>query len=145
MKTITQTLLSLFLIALTLGLAQAGAPDDIATLENQRIAAYIGGDTAPLEKIFADDLTYVHSSGISDNKRQVIDSFTSGDLKIHKFDREDLKVRDVGDAMLATGTGSIEITMKGKDLKFKLRYSALYVKRTSGWQVVYYQGTRLPQ
>ena len=137
-------LLPLLFAVFALNNARAGVSDDIAALEDQRIAAYLVSDGAPLEKIFADEMTYVHSSGIADTKRKVIDSFTSGDLKIQKFDRQEMKVREIGDLVLATAIGNVELTMKGKDAKFSLRYSALYAKRPGGWQIVYYQGTRLP-
>ena len=143
-STLKHLLWSLVFAMLVLNNARAGVNDDIAALEDQRIAAYLVSDVAPLEKIFADEMTYVHSSGIADTKRKVIDSFTSGDLKIHKFDREEMKVREIGDLVLATAIGKVELTMKGKEAKFSLRYSALYAKRPGGWQIVYYQGTRLP-
>ena len=144
MQSTIKALLSIFLFVLLATHARAGVTDDIAALEDQRMAAYLTSDPVPLKKIFADELIYVHSSGIADSKQQIIESFTSNDLKIHKFDREDTKVREIGDLMLATAIGNIELTYKGKDLKIKLRYSALYKKNPSGWQIVYYQGTRLP-
>ncbi len=145
MKSIAkQLLLPLFFVMVALSRAYAGVADDIAVLEDQRIAAYLVSDAASLEKIFADEMTYVHSSGIADTKRKVIDSFISGDLKIYKFDREQMMTREMGDLVLATAVGNVQLTMKGKDAKFSLRYSALYAKRPSGWQIVYYQGTRLP-
>lgn len=125
--------------------ARAGIADDIKATEDERIAAYLSGNVAPLEKIFADEMEYVHSSGISDNKAKVIESFTSGDLKITKFDREGEKIQQVGSVVIASGIGHVELTMKGKAAKFDLRYAAVYAKRAGVWQIFYYQGTRLPK
>lgn len=125
--------------------ARAGILDDIKASEDERIAAYISGNVAPLQKIFADELEYVHSSGISDTKAKVIESFTSGDLKISKFDREALNFTQIGSVIVATAIGHVELTMKGKAAKFDLRYSAIYSKRAGIWQIFYYQGTRLPK
>ena len=125
--------------------ARAGIADDIKAAEDERIAAYISGNVAPLQKIFADEMEYVHSSGISDSKAKVIESFTSGDLKIRKFDREGEKIQQVGSVVIATAIGHVDLTMKGKEAKFDLRYSAVYAKRGGVWQIFYYQGTRLPK
>ncbi len=125
--------------------ARAGIVDDINATEDERIAAYLSGNVTPLEKIFADEMEYVHSSGISDSKAKVIESFTSGDLKISKFDREQKKIQQIGSVVVATGIAHVELTMKGKEAKFNLRYAAVYAKRGGAWQIFYYQGTRLPK
>lgn len=125
--------------------ARAGIVDDINATEDERIAAYLSGNVTPLEKIFADEMEYVHSSGISDSKAKVIESFTSGDLKISKFDREQKKIQQIGSVVVATGIAHVELTMKAKEAKFNLRYAAVYAKRGGAWQIFYYQGTRLPK
>ena len=140
------TICAAFLVALIAAApARAAIVDDIKASEDERIAAYLSGNVAPLQKIFADELEYVHSSGISDNKAKVIESFTSGDLKISKFDREGEKIQQVGSVVIATGIGHVELTMKDKPAKFDLRYAAVYTKRAGVWQIFFYQGTRLPK
>jgi hypothetical protein len=134
-----------FLALIAAAPARAAIADDIKATEDERIAAYLSGNVAPLQKIFADELEYVHSSGISDTKAKVIESFTSGDLKITKFDRSDMKIQQVGSVVIATGVGNVELAMKGKEAKFALRYAAVYAKRAGVWQIFYYQGTRLPK
>lgn len=140
------TIFAAFLFALIATVpARAGIADDIKASEDDRIAAYLSGNVAPLQKIFADEMEYVHSSGISDTKAKVIESFTSGDLKISRFDREGEKIQQVGSTVIATGIGHVELTMKGKPAKFDLRYAAVYAKRAGIWQIFFYQGTRLPK
>ena len=125
--------------------ARAGIADDIKASEDDRIGAYLSGNVAPLQKIFADEMEYVHSSGISDTKAKVIESFTSGDLKISKFDREGEKIQQIGSVVVATAVAHVELTAKGKEAKFSLRYAAVYAKRAGVWQIFFYQGTRLPK
>ncbi len=146
MRSPRYTIFVAFLFALIAAApARAGIADDIKATEDDRIAAYLSGNAAPLQKIFADEMEYVHSSGISDTKAKVIESFTSGDLKISKFDREGQKIQQVGSTVVATGIGHVELTMKGKEAKFSLRYAAVYAKRAGVWQIFFYQGTRLPK
>ena len=146
MRLVLHSICSVFFLALiATAPARAGITDDINAAEDERIAAYLSGNVAPLQKIFADEMEYVHSSGISDTKAKVIESFTSGDLKISKFDREGKKIQQVGSVVVATGIAHVELTMKGKEAKFSLRYAAVYAKRAGAWQIFFYQGTRLPK
>jgi len=71
----------------------ADSAEDVRTLERDRFAAYVQGDVAVLDRIFADDLVCFHSNGLSDPKSGVLQSFASGDLKISRFEAEDLQVR----------------------------------------------------
>ena len=62
-------------------------PPAISRSSNRNgFTAYVKGDVAALERIFADDLVYVHSNDVSDPKSAVLHSFASGELKISRFD-----------------------------------------------------------
>lgn len=125
--------------------ARAGIAEDVKAADDERVAAFISGNTAVMDKYFADELTYIHSSGVVDNKQKVIESFKSGDLKIRKFDREDIKVYQVGSTVILSAIGHVDLNMKGKDVQFDMRYSAVYAKRAGVWQLFHYQGARLPK
>ena len=56
------------LLLLSAGQVFADAAADIQKLEQERFTAYVMGDAAALDRIFADDLVYIHSSGVSDPK-----------------------------------------------------------------------------
>ena len=146
MRLVLHSICAAFLFALiATAPARAAIADDIKASEDERVAAYLSGNVAPLQKIFADELEFVNSSGISDTKAKHIESFTSGDLKIRKFDREGEKIQQVGSVVIATGIVHADLTIKGKDAKFDLRYAAVYAKRAGVWQIFYYQATRLPK
>ena len=146
MRLVLHSICAAFLFALiATAPARAGIADDINATEDERIAAYLSGNVAPLQKIFADEMEYVHSSGISDTKAKVIENFTSGDVKISKFDREGKKIQQIGSVVVATGIAHVELTTKGKEAKFSLRYAAVYAKRAGAWQIFFYQATRLPK
>lgn len=146
MRLVLHSICAAFLFALiATAPARAGIVDDINATEDERIAAYLSGNVASMQKIFADEMEYVHSSGISETKAKVIESVTSGDLKILKFDREGKKIQQVGSVVVATGIAHVELTTKGKEAKFSLRYAAVYAKRAGAWQIFFYQATRLPK
>ncbi len=125
--------------------ARAGIAEDVKAADDERIAAYLSGNVSAMDKYLADELVYIHSSGVVDNKQKLMDSVKSGDIKIRKFDREDIKVYQVGSTVILSAIGHVDLTMKGKDAQIDLRYSAVYAKRAGVWQLFHYQGARLPK
>jgi uncharacterized protein (TIGR02246 family) len=140
----TLRLLICLLLLLSTGQVFADTAGDIQKLEQERFTAYVKGDVATLQRIFADDLVYVHSNGVSDPKSAVLQSFASGELKISRFDAEDIKVRQIGDLMVATGLVHADLVNKGNSAKFDLRYSAVYVNQGGQWRLVHVQNARVP-
>jgi dienelactone hydrolase/ketosteroid isomerase-like protein len=140
----TLRLLACLLLLLSAGQVFADAAGDIQKLEQQRFTAYVKGDVAALERIFADDLVYIHSNGVSDPKSAVLQSFASGELKISRFDAEDIKVRPIGDVMVATGLVHVDLVNKSSPAKFDMRYSAAYVSQNGQWRLMHIQNARVP-
>ena len=124
--------------------ALADAAGDVRQLEQERFAAYVQGDVAALDRIFADDLVYFHSNGLSDPKSGVLQSFSSGDLKISRFEAEDLQVRAIANVMVATGLVHVELVNKGNPAKFDIRYTAVYANQGGQWRLVHIQNARMP-
>ena len=122
----------------------ADAAGDVRQLEQERFAAYVQGDVAALDRIFADDLVYFHSNGLSDPKSGVLQSFSSGDLKISRFEAEDLQVRAIANVMVATGLVHVELVNKGNPAKFDIRYTAVYANQGGQWRLVHIQNARMP-
>ena len=137
-------LLISLLLLLGAGRALADAAGDVRQLEQERFAAYVQGDVAVLDRIFADDLVYFHSNGLSDPKAAVLQSFSSGDLKISRFEAEDLKVRQIANVMVATGLVHVELVNKGNPAKFDIRFTAIYTDQGGQWRLVHIQNGRLP-
>src|SRR5215510_13402484 len=137
-------LLISLLLLMAVGRALADPAGDVRKLEQERFAAYVQGDVAALDRIFADDLVYFHSNGLSDPKAAVLQSFSSGDLKISRFEAEDLQVRAIGNVMIATGLVHVELVNKGNPAKFDIRYSAVYANQGGQWRLVHIQNGRLP-
>ena len=117
---------------------------DIEKLEQERLTAYVKSDVPALERIFADDMVYIHSNGVPDTKAAVLHSFASGELKISRFDAEEIKVRQIGDVMVAVGLVHVDLVNKGTAAKFDLRYTAIYVNQGGQWRLAHVQNARVP-
>lgn len=117
---------------------------EVAQLEDQRIDATIRGDVTALERLFADDLTYIHSSGRPDTKASFIDDVRSGRLRYLGITVEERSVRVGADAAIVTGISAMHVAARGQEMRFRIRFTLVWMRRPAGWQFVAWQSTRLP-
>lgn len=126
---------------------QAAAKSEVESLERQRFEAQVKKDYAFLEKIFADDLLYVHSSGKTDSKATYINSIKEGKSNYAKIDVEEIAVRSYNNQKTAVVNGVVNITQSpvdGKSNFLHLRYTVVYIKnKGKGWQLVTWQSLKL--
>jgi 3-deoxy-D-manno-octulosonate 8-phosphate phosphatase KdsC-like HAD superfamily phosphatase len=110
--------------------------------EQARYAAQMSNDFAAMERLFGDDLVYIHSSTTVDTKASFIESMRSGAVKYRSMTRGEVKVRVFGSVAIITGSGTFEVTARGQDLRLELLFHAVWVKRAAGVQFVSWQATR---
>ena len=112
--------------------------------EDARYAAQTHNDVAAMEKLFANDLVYVHSTAAVDSKTTYIEAMRSGRLKYRAMKRSDVTVRTYGCLAVITGKADFETTSEGVDSSVSLRFHTLWIKRGDLLQFVSWQSTRLP-
>lgn len=117
----------------------------ILELESQRMKAMTEADTETLKGIYADDLTYTHTSAAEDTKQSMLEALETGRLNYAAMDASDVKVRVYGDTAILTGKAQVKVTSSGRDLTFGLIFTDVYTKRDGQWQMVAWQSTRLPE
>ncbi|MSQ60229.1 MAG: nuclear transport factor 2 family protein [Betaproteobacteria bacterium] len=127
----------------------AGGGDAITTeavlrAEEARYAAQINNDFAAMERLFADDLVYYHSSTTVDTKQSFIESMRSGTVKYRRITRGEVKTRVFGSVGIITGRGTFEVTARGQDMVLDLMLTAVWAKRNGALQFVSWQATRMP-
>jgi uncharacterized protein DUF4440 len=111
--------------------------------EEARFAAQMSGDVTAMQRLFGDDLVYIHSSTLEDTKASFIESIRSGNVKYRSMKRSDVKVRTYGCIAIVTGTANFDVTARGQELSLHLLYHAVWAKRASGPQFVSWQATRV--
>jgi ketosteroid isomerase-like protein len=117
------------------------AEDDLKALEDRRIKACIARDRAALETLFDDHMTHVHTTGLTENRAEMIEGFMTR-IKIEKIERADLKIHVFGDAAVMVGPMYTELTVGADDLrKIKSRVTQVAKKGADGWRFVAYQAT----
>ena len=126
--------------------ASAGSAAEQAVLkaDNARFAAMLSADTAALEKLLADELSYTHSNAQVQDKAAFISDIKTGKIKYVTIEPTDQKARVFGSTAIVTGGASVHVVQNGNDLTFKIRYTNTHLNRGGAWQMVAWQATRLP-
>ena len=128
--------------------AAAGkAEQQVLQAEKDRFAAMTKVDEAALNKLLADDLTYVHTSALLQTKKEFIDSLKSGAIKYVSMtpNEADWKVRILGSVAIVNGAATVHVVDHGTDLNFMLRYTTVHANRSGSWQLLSWEATRFPQ
>jgi hypothetical protein len=116
--------------------------DEALAAEDARFKAQMSGDGAAMNKLFGDDLVYIHSSTVQDTKKSFIESITSGNVRYRSMHRGESKVRTYGGVAIVSGSAKFEVTVKGENRTLDLLYHAIWAKRPGGAQFISWQATK---
>jgi ketosteroid isomerase-like protein len=139
--------------ALLLGTALAGsthspgrpAGEEVMAAEQSRVAALDRSDVPALERIMADDLTYVHASGQTDTKSSFLAAIRSGQLHYISWEPKGLHVRVLGDLALIDGQYAVHVTdsrVQRDPFNVNIFILTVYAHRGGRWQQIAWQSTR---
>lgn len=117
----------------------------IRQLVNERDQAVQRGDTAAIDRLYADDYVATSNFGLVRTKVQVIEDFKSGALKIESVTSDELSVRAHGETAIVTGRMTMKAQDRGRDTSGQNRFTQVYVKRNGRWQIAALQLTRIAQ
>jgi len=131
----------------TLEFRRAAGPAAPAVLadEDARFAAMVSADAAAMAAWFAEDLRYVHSTGLVEDRAQLIDSIASGRARyvaVTPAEREVLRLAP--DAALVRGRGRFQVAANGVPLDLQIRYLAVYGLQDGRWRLRSWQSLRIP-
>ena len=124
----------------------AGEMKDVLTAEQTRVAALDAQDVPTLEKIMADDVTYVHASGKVDTKASYLDAIRSGQLHYISWQPKSMQVRTLGkDAAVINGEYAVRVTdtrVQTQSFDLDILILSVYARRDGRWQQIAWQSTR---
>lgn len=133
----------------TLDFARAPVPaidlEAVLAAEDARIKAMVVADPDAMRRWFADDLIYVHSTGVVEDREQLIESIRSGRLRYLAIAPADRRVVFQGpDAAFVHGLAHIKAKAGDRALDFQARYLAVYGLQDGAWRLRAWQSLRLP-
>jgi ketosteroid isomerase-like protein len=129
----------------TFAAPQTTAEKEVMATEQARTAALNRSDIPTLDKIMADDVTYVHASGKVDTKQTYLDAIRSGQLHYISWTPKDLHVRVSGDTGVITGEYAVRVTdsrVQPTPFDITVYILTVYAKRNGHWQQIAWQSTR---
>lgn len=134
-------------VLLAAAIRSEGYPTDnveptILQLEHELSKANLRSDVDTLHRLLADEYFAIESNGTVQTKEQEIAELTAGHLKIDE--ETPLKVRVFRDVAVVTGSLSLAEDRGGVKRKLEVLFTDVWVKRGDSWQLVSYQGTRVP-
>ncbi|GAA4470291.1 hypothetical protein GCM10023189_58610 [Nibrella saemangeumensis] len=136
----------LLILSLTLliSFAQAQSPEQtVKDAEQKRFAAQVANNFAVLDQVLDNDLTYTHSSGVTDSKQSFIQSLKDGKTKYNAIDVQEQTVRVYGNTAIINGKAAVNVTSNNETKNMSLRYTDVYIKRGNDWKLVAWQSLRL--
>jgi ketosteroid isomerase-like protein len=139
-------IISLISLAATpFGFAQTPVPADTKTAEQevkqmieQYTTALTRKDTAALERIWADDYTFINASGVVVTKAERLANLKSGATNLDTIEMDpDMKIRVYGgDVAIAINRVTLKGQYSGKPTSGQFQSSIVFAKTPSGWQLV---------
>jgi len=132
-------------VALPLALTQTPSSADNKTAEQEVRAAIeqyrtalVKRDTAALERIWADDYTFINASGTVLTKAERLANAKSGATNLGTIESDpNMKIRVYGgDVAIAVSRVTIKGQYSGKATSGQFQSSIVFAKTPSGWQLV---------
>lgn len=106
-------------------------------------AALGRNDVAALDRLYADDYTFVNESGVLLTKAPRLAAIKSGELKYESVSFEDAKIRLYGNTAVATYRTNFKAQFKGQEITGPVLVTVTLLKVKGRWQVVAAQATRI--
>ena len=114
---------------------------EILHVEEVQDQAIMNGDTATLDRIYAEDFAYMNQFGDLIPRAQVLAGFQSRKAKMSSMKHDDIRIRVYGDTVVLTGRSAGTFHYNGKVSEGPRRFTNVYVKLDGRWQLVSHQAT----
>ena len=121
--------LFLLFVSINFAFAQNKIEDMILKLDRQRFDAQINKDTALLNQLFSNDLIYVHSSAVVENKKEFVGKIGNKQWDYREVNIEKAKVRIYNkNTAIINGTAKVNLWQTDKIVTVYLHYLDVWVK-----------------
>ena len=137
----------LFTISLFFAGLIAVAQNDTTALKNAMSRldkALLNKDQQALQQLLSKDLSYGHSNGWVQTKKDVLDDLQSGKLVYNKIENSSVMILAIGKkwATVRTNTNA-EGSISGTAFQLKLHVLQVWMNTKRGWQLLARQSTKL--
>lgn len=128
----------------TITFGQSSAEIAVLEAEAKRFAAMTQKDTVLLKNLLDDELVYMHSNGLIENKSMHLASIGAGKIIYASMERAPgTQVRKYRKWAITNGSVQVKGVLKDTVFELKLLYTAVYRKKKRNWQLVSWQSTKI--
>ena len=135
-------LLLLILLTGNQTMAQASGEQAVASAVTHLTGAMIAADKADLEKYTSDKLSYGHSSGVVQNKKEFVEAITSGQSDFVTIDITDQNISLSGNTAIVRHILSATTNDSGKPGTVKLSILLVWQKLHGQWKLLARQAVK---
>lgn len=137
-------LVCVFLLLCPLFLAaQSKAEQQIADLEDRRFEAMVAKDVDFLRNVLSDQVTYSHSNGLVENKKEHLQNVGSGSIEYLSMTLEKSNIRVFKKTAVNNGVILVKGRYKGTVFDIRLGFTDVYVKSKRQWKLLAWQSVKL--
>ncbi len=113
----------------------------VARAERDRFRAQVARDTAALGTLLDDDLVYVHSNALIENKARFIETIATGRIGYDSLVPVQMTHRVHGSTAVGNGRVHAVVRMNGQNLSVDLLFTTVLLHRNGRWRLVNWQST----
>lgn len=136
-------LLILITIVSVGGFAQSKSEKQVAAATEQLRKAMVDGDRTALENIAAEKLSYGHSGGHIDDKKEFVEKIASGNSDFLSIDISDQTISISGKTAIVRHILTAKTHDKGKDIAdVHLRIILVWQKQAGKWRLLARQAVK---
>ena len=118
--------------------------NEVMAAEAQRYEAQTANDFPALDRIYGEDMVYIHSTAAVDSKTSYLGTLKAGTVQYRTMRLLESKVRLYDCMAIMTGTARFDVTVKGEDITVDLRFTEAWAQRGNALQFISWQSTRVP-
>lgn len=124
------------------GASQDTAARVVAAAQRAQWAAQVARDTAALRNLLGDDLVYIHSNALVEDKAGFLRSVATGSIVYRDILPLEMTYREYGTTVLGNGKVRVRVQLEGRELTVDLLVTTVHVRRDGRWELVTWQSTR---
>jgi ketosteroid isomerase-like protein len=117
----------------------------VLAAEDRRYQALVAGDLDALEEVFADELSYTHSSGAVDTKASYLEKLRTGYYVYQRIDHPVDRVSVVGDCAIVVGRMIADLEVQGSPKHLDNLALAVWTRARGPWQLLAFAPTPIPR
>jgi hypothetical protein len=128
--------IGLLFSSIVFGFSQSKQEKEVLEVSRAKFNWLVNKNIDSLQFVLDDRLTYIHSNGWVQSKKELIDDLLSEKLTYDKIEVLESSVRLYSKSAVVTGKGKFVASLSGTTNTFDLTYTETYVLQKREWKLV---------